>query len=125
MKAIIILYVRDQAKSRALYQAILDREPQLDVPGMTEFSLNADTTLGLMPGANLAGIVGKELGNPDTVDAPRAEVYLYVDNPQQRLECALKHGAQPLDDAKPRNWGDTAAYCMDYDCNVIAFAAKR
>ncbi len=33
----LILYVRDQAAATAFWQAVLDRPPDLDVPGMTEF----------------------------------------------------------------------------------------
>jgi hypothetical protein len=36
MQAGFILYVQDQQRSRDLYRVLLDREPMLDVPGMTE-----------------------------------------------------------------------------------------
>ncbi len=44
-----ILYVRDQAASARFYGSVLEQEPTLDVPGMTEFRLSAESVLGLMP----------------------------------------------------------------------------
>jgi hypothetical protein len=38
-----ILYVADQAAVTAFWTAVLGRSPSLDVPGMTEFTLNQGT----------------------------------------------------------------------------------
>ena len=48
-RAHFILYVTDQQRGSRFYTAALDAEPQLDVPGMTEFSLGSSAVLGLMP----------------------------------------------------------------------------
>jgi hypothetical protein len=45
----LILYVRDQAAATAFWRAALDRPPNLDVPGMTEFPLGTQVVLGLVP----------------------------------------------------------------------------
>lgn len=45
----LILYVDDQEASSRFYRNVLETEPTLDVPGMTEFSLRETCTLGLMP----------------------------------------------------------------------------
>ena len=44
-----ILYVSDQQASRDFFTTVLEREPVLDVPGMTEFNLLDGSSLGLMP----------------------------------------------------------------------------
>lgn len=38
-EVIIIIYVKNQVKSKEFYKSLLDIEPTLDVPGMTEFTL--------------------------------------------------------------------------------------
>ncbi|MEZ4653650.1 MAG: hypothetical protein R3E12_08670 [Candidatus Eisenbacteria bacterium] len=45
----LILFVRDQDRSTDFYRHVLDREPRLHVPGMTEFPLPGGAILGLMP----------------------------------------------------------------------------
>jgi len=37
-----ILFVKDQEKSTSFYKSVLDLEPVLNVPGMTEFELCKD-----------------------------------------------------------------------------------
>jgi catechol 2,3-dioxygenase-like lactoylglutathione lyase family enzyme len=49
VKIMTILYVADQKRSRDFYRNILGIEPSLDVPGMTEFPLTDNASLGLMP----------------------------------------------------------------------------
>lgn len=44
-----ILFVRDQDASSKYYSRVLDGPPTLQVPGMTEFEIEAGTVLGLMP----------------------------------------------------------------------------
>ena len=55
-----ILYVADQNRSRNFYAQVLQKEPSLNVPGMTEFDLNETCKLGLMPEN---GIAKKRRGN--------------------------------------------------------------
>ena len=54
----LIFYVRDQAAATAFWQAVLDRPPDLNVPGMTEFALGAQVVLGLMPEAGIRSLLG-------------------------------------------------------------------
>lgn len=83
MKAHFILYVRDQVQSAAFYARVLDMVPSLNVPGMTEFTLNDGAILGLMPDAGAQRLLGA--GSPDITQGhgiPRAELYLVVDSAQ-------------------------------------------
>ena len=56
--AIVILYVADQARSRAFWTAVLGVVPRIDVPGMTELPLVPGTALGLMPAAGIRRLLG-------------------------------------------------------------------
>ena len=119
----LILYVKDQARSREFYAIALGMAPRLDVPGMTEFELAAGCVLGLMPEKGikrlLPGLPDPEAGN----GIPRAEVYLTVPDPDLYHARALAAGAGELSPMGPRGWGDRAAYSLDPDGHVLAFAA--
>jgi uncharacterized protein len=118
-----ILYVRDQERSRAFYQAALGVAPRLHVPGMTEFALPGGAVLGLMPEAGIRRLL-PTLPDPASARcAPRAETYLMVASPSESLERALAAGATELSGVVPREWGDDAGYCLDPDGHVLAFAA--
>jgi len=118
-----ILYVRDQAAACRFYRAVLGADPALDVPGMTEFTLAPGVVLGLMPEAGIATLLGEAAPNPASGSGiPRAEVYLRVDDPGAAHRRALEAGARELSPLAPRGWGDEAAYALDPDGHVIAFA---
>ncbi len=122
----IILYVADQKNSAAFYRQVLDREPTLDVPGMTEFSLAENCILGLMPYSGIQRLLEWRLpGQEAAFRAPHAEAYLMVDDPASYHHRALEAGAQELSALALRNWGDLVAYCMDLDGNVLAFARRQ
>jgi uncharacterized protein len=125
MKANIILYVSDQKASASFYEKVLGMKPELDVPGMTEFRINDETVLGLMPSAGIKRLLGDILPDPDKAkNIPKAEVYLHVTDPESYHSCAILNGAKELSPLKLRDWGDEAAYSLDPDGHVIAFAKK-
>lgn len=126
MRTNIILYVSDQKSSTTFYQKVLMITPILDVPGMTEFKLNEETVLGLMPSAGIKRLLGGKLPDPDTASGiPRAELYLHVTDPESYHSRALENGAKELSPLLPRDWGDEAAYSLDPDGHVLAFAKKN
>ena len=117
-----ILYVSDQKSARDFYQSILQAEPSLDVPGMTEFRLEGGFVLGLMPIEGIRHLLGNDVfPEPDTKN-PRAELYLHVDDAEMYLDRAIKNGAQHILDVEIRGWGDRVGYCLDPDNHVLAFA---
>lgn len=121
----IILYVRDQGAATAFWQAVLDRRPALDVPGMTEYSLGAQVVLGLMPVTGIRSLLGPSLPDPAGAQGiPRAEVYLVVDDAAAYHARALAAGAIELSALAQRSWGDSAAYSLDPDGHVVAFATR-
>jgi RimJ/RimL family protein N-acetyltransferase len=118
-----ILYVRDQERARAFYEAVLGVAPRLHAPGMTEFALAGGAVLGLMPEAGIRRLL-PTLPDPALArGAPRAETYLIVASPRESLALAVAAGATELSPVLAREWGDDAGYCLDPDGHVLAFAA--
>jgi catechol 2,3-dioxygenase-like lactoylglutathione lyase family enzyme len=118
-----ILYVRDQEESTGFYREVLGRDPVLHVPGMTEFSLTEDSSLGLMPESGIKSLLGDALPDPAAGHGiPRAELYLSVEDPAEHHARALRCGARELSPLEERSWGDQVAYSLDPDGHVLAFA---
>jgi uncharacterized protein len=123
MRTNIILYVADQKASATFYEKVLMTSTVLNVPGMTEFKLNEETVLGLMPSAGIKQLLGSKLPDPDkAAGIPRAEVYLYVPDPESYHRRALENGAKELSPLSVRDWGVEAAYSLDPDGYVLVFA---
>jgi len=119
----IILYVKDQQRSKIFYETILRQKPVLDVPGMTEFLLTENFKLGLMPEKGIAKILIPFTPHPEKGNGiPRCELYFFIGNPDEALELAVKSGAKEIGKTEVRDWGDTVAYCADPDGHIIAFA---
>lgn len=119
-----ILYVADQERSAVFYAAALGQPPRLHVPGMTEFALPGGAVLGLMPEAGIRRLLGPALPGPGQGRAgARCELYLLVDDPAAGHARALAAGAHELSPLQPRDWGHMAAYALDPDHHVLAFAA--
>jgi catechol 2,3-dioxygenase-like lactoylglutathione lyase family enzyme len=123
MTPYFIFYVSDQGRSAAFYRAALATEPRLDVPGMTEFGLGDGAILGLMPEAGVRRLLGNAIPDPATAGGvPRAELYLLVKDAEAGHARALAAGARELSPLLPRDWGHRAAYSLDPDGHVLAFA---
>lgn len=120
-----ILYVAQQETAKEFYAKILQKPPVLNVEGMTEFLLNDNCKLGLMPQDNIARILQPIMPHPSEANGtPRCELYMYVDSPQDYLERAFNAGAVLISPNRRREWGDEVGYCADLDGHVIAFAKK-
>ncbi|MDF1565462.1 MAG: VOC family protein [Deltaproteobacteria bacterium] len=120
---LVVLYVADQASARDFYVEVLGVAPNLDVPGMTELTLPGGALLGLMPEAGIKRLLGEALPDPAAGSGvPRAELYLRVEEPAAFHARALAAGARELSALAPRPWGDEAAYSLDPDGHVLAFA---
>ena len=121
----IILYVKDQQRSRNFYSAVLQKEPVLDVPGMTEFILADNLKLGLMPENGIVKILSDKTPHPSSGNGiPRCELYIHTDNIDEVFALAKKAGAKEISGIQERNWGDTVGYLADFDGHIIAFAKK-
>lgn len=125
MTAHFILYVADQKRSARFYERVLGLKPRLDVPGMTEFELGGGAVLGLMPSAGAKRLLGEGLPDPEAARGSRAELYLLVGDPGAAHGRALENGASELSPLAARDWGHDAAYSLDLDAHVLAFAKAR
>jgi uncharacterized glyoxalase superfamily protein PhnB len=123
IKTHFILYVKDQAQSAEFYVRVLNCQPSINVPGMTEFALSETCVLGLMPEAGIKRLLGDCLPDPaQAAGIPRAEIYLRVENASAFHRRALEAGATELSGFADRDWGDRVSYCLDLDGHVLAFA---
>jgi uncharacterized protein len=124
-KTHFILYVNDQARSTAFYAHVLACQPSLDVPGMTEFTLAEQVVLGLMPISGIKRLFGDKLLDPaQCAGIPRSEVYLLVNQPLDYHRRAIAAEAVELSGLEDRDWGQRAAYSLDPDGHVLAFAEQ-
>ena len=120
-----ILYVADQRKSRDFYTQLLEIQPILDVPGMTEFQLSSTCKLGLMPEAGISKILSINTPHPATGNGiPRCEIYIYVDNLDRYYEKAINLNASLISPLEEREWGDIVCYFSDPDGHILAFAQR-
>jgi uncharacterized glyoxalase superfamily protein PhnB len=117
-----ILYVSDQEAAKLFYELVLEIEPSLHVPGMTEFKLKNGVVLGLMPINGIKQLLGHALFKGSASNVPRVEMYLHVDDAQHYLDRAIKNGAELILEMSLQNWGDRVGYCLDLDRHVLAFA---
>jgi uncharacterized protein len=125
MRTHFILYVADQQRSTAFYSEVLGMPPKLDVPGMTEFRLGDSTVLGLMPEDGAARLFGDRIKHPSLAQAvPRCEVYLVMPDADEFHTRALAAGAHELSPMAARDWGHRAAYSLDADGHILAFAEE-
>ena len=122
-KVEFILYVADQEKSKNFYKQLLQIEPSLDVPGMTEFDLNNSIKLGLMPEEGIAKILGDKTPKPNKGNGIlRGELYLKSKIADEYLQRGIKLGGKEISNLQERNWGDKVGYISDFDGHIIAFA---
>jgi uncharacterized protein len=92
---------------------------------MTEFALGTRVVLGLMPETGIRSLLGSSLPDPAADRGiPRAELYLVAPDAAAYHARARASGATELSPLIRRSWGDDAAYCLDPDGHVGAFAAR-
>lgn len=121
-----ILYVSNQEKSKVFYEMMFQQAPTLHVPGMTEFTLNESTKIGLMPNDGIAKIVSPTLPHPEKGNGiPRCELYLTIENLEEQFSRLLNAGGILISPISSRDWGDTVGYLADFDGHVIALASKK
>lgn len=116
-----ILYVADQDRARSFYRRVLDADPVLDVPGMTEFDLGA-ATLGLMPAADMESLLAGRIG---AGHGQRCELYLRRPDAAAALDRAITGGGTLLDAVQERPWGERVGYALDPDGHVLALAVPQ
>lgn len=118
-----ILFVADQARSTEFYSRVLGVEPDLNVPGMTEFHVSDGAVLGLMPRSSAARLFADKIKIAQENDFHKAaELYLLVNDAAAYFRRAIEAGANEISPLTLRDWGHRAAYCLDPEGHIIAFA---
>jgi uncharacterized glyoxalase superfamily protein PhnB len=124
-QAYFLFYVSDQRRSATFYRKVLGIEPILDVPGITEFELRDGTVFAVMPVEGAARLIGdRHFDDSGARQAPRAEIYLVVKDPAAHHRRSLENGGTEVSPMQDRKWGHRAAYSLDPDGHVVAFAEK-
>ena len=101
----------NQEKSSKFYEKVLGTKPVLNVPGMTEFELNSECKLGLMPYSGIHNLLGVESTLPDQAcKNPNSELYIVVDDPIEYHKRSLNNGGEELSGVQKRDWDHLAGY---------------
>lgn len=123
--ATTILYVNNQQLSTDFYTKLFRQEPDLNVPGMTEYGISDTCKIGLMPYSSIENILSNYSPKPSLGGGiARCELYLYVTNVEQEFDNAIRIGAKLISAINERDWGDKACYFSDPDGHIIAFAER-
>lgn len=121
----VIFYVRHQNIATEFYQYVLGKKPDLNVPGMSEFRLNPNFVLGLMPEKGIKRLLGDAIEDPNLASGiARAELYLRTEDPEVYIKRALDAGGRLLSPLSLRDWGEHVGYVADLDGYVVAFASQ-
>ena len=120
-----IIYVKNQEESKEFYEKVLGYKSTLHVPGMTEFQLMHNVSLGIMPEEGIMRVLENRIPDPSSANGvPRSEIYLFVDDPDKYYSKLVQAGGTGISEKKLRNWGDYVAYGSDIDGHILAFAEK-
>jgi len=123
MFPLFILYVESPEKSKNFYKSFFGKEPCLDVPGMTEFWINENSKLGLMPNEGIAKIIEPVLPHPSKgTGIPRCEIYLLTENAEDIYKRAIDLGGKQITPMQNMDWGHTVGYVSDLDGHVFSFS---
>ena len=87
----MIIFVENQEKARDFYKEVLDMEPLMDVPGMTEFKLADNMLLGIMPMRNKNMMDIKTIKHWKRRNS-KCQIYLPVDEPDDYYNRVVKAG---------------------------------
>ncbi len=124
-EVLFIIYVKNQAISTEFYQQLFQLKPTLFEPGMTEFKLSENITLGIMPENGMAKIISHTLPHPSKGNGiPRCEIYLRVNEPEDYMNRGIRLGGKEISKVQHRNWGEEVGYISDQDGHIVAFARK-
>ena len=124
-KTYIIIYVDDLDKTKMFYELLFDIKPIVDELGMCELELPNNTTLGIMPKSSFEKLFGEDNNfNDNKKSTPKFELYFQVDDPELFHKKVMQLGALELRKFEEMNWGDIAAYSINHDGHILAFAKR-
>jgi len=125
MKTYFIIYVDDYDKTKLFYELLFNITPVIDEPNMCEYQLPDDLTLGIMHTSSLTKLFGEEfVEQKDRKALPNVELYFNIENAEDFHKRAVQLGATELREFAEMDWGDKAAYSLNHDGHILAFAEK-
>ena len=124
-KTLFIIYVEDIEKTKLFYEFLFNIKPIVDEPGMCEFELPDGSKLGIMPNSSLEKLFGKSFEKQKNRKAlPHTEFYFVVENALHFHNRAMQLGASEIREFTKMDWGEKAAYSLNHDGHILAFAEK-
>jgi catechol 2,3-dioxygenase-like lactoylglutathione lyase family enzyme len=121
--AIVIFAVGELARSRDFYTQAFGWEISIDSPRYIELAISDSLALGLYErGAYYRNLAVEEPSTEPDVRA--AELYLYVEQPEELAGALAGLGARQLSPLALRSWGDEVTYLLDPDGYVLALARR-
>lgn len=122
-KTYFIIYVDNLDKTKMFYEILFNIIPIIDQPSMCEFELPNGLTLGIMPKSSIVKLFGEDyIFNDNKKNNPKFELYFQVDDPETFHKKAMNLGALELRKFEEMDWGDRAAYSINHDGHILAFA---
>lgn len=119
--SLLILAVPDPARSAGFYRQAFGWTTRVQVAPYVELDaggfrlgLYEREAFGANPG-RIPGVVPPGALRP-------AELYVTVEDVEAATARLVEAGAELLDAARPRDWGDDVAYLADLDGHVVAVA---
>ncbi len=117
-----ILAVRDLARSRAFYSALLGWQVTTVAPAYVELTHPAGMRLGLYVREGFGRNVGRTPIAAAGEELHAAELYFHTADPIAVVERAAPLGGRTLSALARREWGDEVLYLADPDGHVVAVA---
>lgn len=125
MKTYFIIYVDDLDKTKLFYELLFNIKPVIDEPGMAEFKLPDESTLGIMPNTSLEKLFGSDFKiEKNRKSLPQTELYFLVDDALPFHNKAVQLGATEIRAFSKMDWGHKAAYSINHDGHILAFAEE-
>jgi lactoylglutathione lyase len=114
----VIHYVESLQRSVAFYRDVIGLRVRIEGDGYVEFEME-NTKFSLFDRSKLAGLIGREGGNP-----PCGEIGFLIDDVDGEAERLRALGAEILIGPVDRPWRERTLHIADPDGNIIEFAQK-
>jgi len=119
-----IVAVREVARARAFYGAVLGWAVAVETPVYVELRSPRGARLGLYQRDGFARNVGRTPIAAQGEELHAAELYFAAEDPGAALDRAVAAGGRWLSPLAPRPWGDEVGYVADPDGHVVAIASR-
>ena len=123
-RAFPVIYARDVSRTVDFYERLLGFEKQYQFPPDGEpgyIGMRRDEAdLGVVHESSPRQMIGVSLG-----DAPRFELFVYVDDVDEAIESMRASGVPILREPESMPWGERVAFVADPEGNPVTLAAPN